>query len=284
MHFTFETAIGKYRYREEIRRIYFAGGSSGGRSAAMAALKYPGSFDGVILNYPVSNFTEARSWGASLRSAIYDDNSAGRIPQVMVGKIAAETRAACDRLDGAADGLVSNMSACRARSAAYLASIKCKSGETDKPSDCLTQAQVQRTIKIYHEGYAVPYLFANGVTKYGGYNILERNAMAIGSQLQYLEPPVDGLNAHHDVRADGFFRYIIARDPGYSMTNYNEQHSGIYLNRLLQVSEMMDATNPDWTPFFNKDGKVLCWPRRQGLVGVPGKTRSPKYATNCLRH
>jgi len=249
--------LTKYRYGHEPRRIYFTGGSSGGRAAAMAALKYPESFDGVIMNYPVSNFTEVRSWGASLRAAIYDENSAGWIPPTLVNKIAADTRAACDGLDGALDGLVSNMAACRAKSADYLASITCKNGETGNPETCLTPIQIERTIKVYHEGYTVPYSFANNVNKYEGYNVIEGNAMAIGSQPQYLDPPVSGPNAHHVARADGFFRYIIARDPNFSMTNYDVQNPGPHLSRLLAISEMMDATNPDWTPFFKKGGKVL---------------------------
>lgn len=250
-------SLAKARYGSAIRRMYFAGGSSGGRTASMAALKYPESFDGVIVNYPVSNFTEVRSWGASLRAAIYDNQSAGWIPPALVARIATETRAACDELDGAKDGLVSNMAACREKSAAYLASITCKNGETGNPAHCLTPAQVQRTIKVYHEGYSVPYAFANGVKTYRGYNILEGNSMAIGSQPQFLEPPVSGPNAHHVARADGFFKYMIARDPKFSMATYDVQNPGPYLNRLLAVSEMMDATSPDWSSFFRKGGKVL---------------------------
>lgn len=249
--------LAKARYGSDIRRMYFAGGSSGGRAASMAALKYPESFDGVLVNYPVSNFTEVRSWGASLRAAIYDDNSAGWIPPALVSKIAADTRAACDELDGAKDGLVSNMAACRAKSAAYLASITCKNGETGSPAHCLTPTQIARTIKVYHEGYSVPYAFANGVKTYRGYNILEGSSMAIGSQPQYQEPPTSGPNAHHVARADGFFKYIIARDPKFSMTTYDVQNPGPHLNRLLAVSEMLDATHTDWTPFFRKGGKVL---------------------------
>lgn len=249
--------LAKYRYGSEIKRIYFAGGSSGGRAAMMAAMRYPESFDGVIANYPVSNFTEVRSWGASLRAAIYDDGSAGWIPPTLVNKIAADTLAACDGLDGAVDGTVSNMAACRAKSLAYIDSITCKNGETGNPTNCLTPAQIQRTIKVYHEGYTVPYSFANNVTKYNGYNVIEGNAMAIGSQPQYLEPPVSGPNAHHVARADGFFRYIIARNPAFSMTNYDVQNPGQYLNRLLAISSMMDATNPDLTAFFKKGGKML---------------------------
>ncbi len=249
--------LAKARYGSAIRRMYFAGGSSGGRAASMAALKYPESFDGVLVNYPVSNFTEVRSWGASLRAAIYDDKSAGWIPPALVAKIASDTRAACDELDGAKDGIVSNMAACRAKSAAYLASITCKNGETGHPAHCLTRAQIDRTIKVYHEGYSVPYAFANGVKTYRGYNILEGSPMAIGSQPQYQEPPTSGPNAHHVARADGFFKYIIARDPKFSMTTYDVQNPGPHLNRLLAVSEMLDATHTDWTPFFRKGGKVL---------------------------
>lgn len=249
--------LAKARYGSDIRRMYFAGGSSGGRAASMAAIKYPESFDGVLVNYPVSHFTAVRSWGASLRAAIYDGQSAGWIPPALVAKMATDTRAACDELDGAKDGLVSNMAACRAKSSAYLASITCKHGETGSPTHCLTPTQIERTIQLYHEGYTVPYAFANGVSAYRGYNILEGNPMAIGSQPQYQEPPTSWPNAHHVARADGFFKHIIARDPNFSMANYNVQNPDPHLKRLLEVSEMLDATHTDWRPFFLKGGKVL---------------------------
>jgi pimeloyl-ACP methyl ester carboxylesterase len=102
-------ALAELCYGSPIKRMYFIGGSIGGREALTAAMRWPEAYDGVVAYYPTANFMGLRLWGAALPSAVYPNESAGWIPPALVNKIAADALEACDTLDGAKDGIVSNM-------------------------------------------------------------------------------------------------------------------------------------------------------------------------------
>ncbi len=247
-------AIARAYYGQAPRRIYFAGGSTGGREALTAALRWPDAYDGVISNYPTANFLGLRLWGAALARAIYADGSAGWIPPAMVQRIAKEAMAACDGLDGLTDGVVSNMAACRTGSAARIEQLACKS---DSQVDCLTRTQIDRTIRIYHEGYTTAWTAPNGIRGYGGYNSLEGVEMNVGVQAAYVNPPQSGPHAHHADRAAQFAKYIMARDPRFDVLDLDVQSPGRWLPRLLELAELVGATSPDFSAFQARGGKVL---------------------------
>lgn len=250
-------ALTKAFQGQEPRRIYFQGGSTGGREALTAAMRWPESYDGVLPNYPTANFMGLRLWGAALGRAIYDNNSAGWIPPTMVNKIASLSISRCDALDGVVDGLVSNMSACRAQSDKMIQELACKNGEIGYPENCLTPVQISKTLDVYHNGFTLPYSFANGVNNYPGYNSQEGITMQIGSQPGYIEPPVSGPNAHHVSRADQFVKYFVARDPNFNLLSLDIQNPGKWKDRIISLSEILGATTPDWSAFEAKGGKVL---------------------------
>jgi hypothetical protein len=204
-------AIAKSRYGAAPTRIYFSGGSTGGREGLTAAMRWPNDFDGILTNYPTANFMGLRLSGAALARAIYDNNSEGWIPPALVDRIAALATERCDPLDGVADGLVSNMVACRAMSAQLLEELSCKNGETGYPDNCLTPAQITRTLDVYHNGYTLPYSFVNGISTYPGYNSLEGITMQIGSQPEYIEPTV---RTERPPRESGRPVHEILRDAG----------------------------------------------------------------------
>jgi hypothetical protein len=255
--------IAKARYGKKPKRVYFSGGSTGGREGLTAALRFPKDYDGILTNYPVANYMGLRLWGAGLARAIYDNDSEGWIPPALVNQISSLANQRCDALDGAADGLVSNMAACRAMAPKLLEELSCKNGETGNitsgyPPNCLTQKQIERTLAIYHEGYTLPYSFAYGVNNYPGYNSLEGILMQIGSQPKPLDPITTVLNAHHGDRADQFVRYFVARDPSYSVLNLDIFNPGAHFqDRIIQLSWDLGALNPDYTAFMKHGGKIL---------------------------
>lgn len=249
-------ALAQRRYGSPLRRMYFMGGSTGGREALTAALRFPDAYDGVVSHYPTANFMGLRLWGVALAHAVYPNDSAGWIPPALVQRIANEALANCDALDGAADGIVSNMAACRARSAALLERLKCRNGETGHPPNCLTAAQL-RTIAVYHEGYTLPYELANGIRQYEGYNSLEGITMQLGSEARLLDPPPTPRNAHHVNRADQFVKYFVVRDPRFHLLTLDLQAPGRWLPRLQELSAKIDASNPDFSRFAGHGGKLL---------------------------
>ncbi len=245
------------RYGQPPRRVYFNGGSTGGREALTSAMRWPDAYDGIITWYPVTSYMGLRLWGALLARAVYDDDSAGWIPPAMVERIARESLARCDGLDGVVDGLVSNPDACRAGSGAALEALRCRAGESGHPTHCLTAMQVERTMRVYHQGYALPYALANGATDYRGYNSLEGIAMQLGSQPALLEPPRSGPNAHHVDRAYQFFRYFVFGGRTLDMRHLDVTATGPVRERILEISALFDATATDLSRFAARGGKII---------------------------
>jgi hypothetical protein len=249
--------VAAARYGQAPSRVYFNGGSTGGREGLTAAMRWPEAYDGIISWYPVSSYMGLRLWGAMLGRAVYDDEAAGWIPPAMVTRIAQESLARCDGLDGVADGLVSNPAACRAGSAAALEALRCKAGETGHPAHCLTAPQIDRTMRVYHQGYTLPYAFANGLHDYLGYNSLEGIAMQLGSQAALTSPPRSGPNAHHVDRAYQFFRYFVNGGRDLDMRTLDVTAEGPQRERILEISRLFDASRADLSAFAARGGKLI---------------------------
>jgi feruloyl esterase len=244
-------------YGRAPRRVYYNGGSTGGREGLTAAIRWPEAYDGVIAWYPVSSYMGLRLWGALLARGVYEDDAAGWIPPAMVERIQREAIARCDALDGVADGLVSNPDACRRGSAAALEALRCRAGETGHPANCLTAAQAERTMRIYHQGYSLPFAFANGARDYLGYNSLEGIAMQLGSQPALLSPPRSGPNAHHVDRAYQFFRYFVNQGRDFDIRQFDVTAPGPVRDRILEISGLFDATATDLSRFAARGGRII---------------------------
>lgn len=254
-------------YGADVEYVYFAGGSTGGREALTAAIRWPEIYDGVLSNYPTARFLGLRLWGAALTHAIYSDDSAGWIPPALVRKIAARAIETCDGLDGARDGLVSNVSACRAQSGALVDEFRCPEGAGS--DDCLSATQIERTIRVYHEGYELPYELAHGFRRYEGYNSLEGVLMDLGDQPAYDEPPRSGPHAHHANRAYQFFTNFVMTEKPTDFRNFDLARPGHYEARLRELSELVDATDPDLSRFAQAGGKIIL------VHGVEDQSVSP---------
>jgi feruloyl esterase len=246
-------AIASRRYGHAPRRVYYAGGSTGGREALTAALRWPEAYDGVISNYPTANFLGLRMENAAIARAIYQNGSVGWIPPELVKKIAAEGLAACDSLDGVADGIVSNMPACHAGAAERLRKWSCP----NSAPPCLTPAQLSTTIQVYHEGFSDSWQPRDSANGFKGYNILEGVAMELGSQPEFKLPLVEGPNAHAALRADEFLKHFVARDANLDIMKFDVHAPGALTARLKLIFEQIGATSTNYAPFARKGGKVL---------------------------
>lgn len=261
------------RYGEPPRRVYLTGGSTGGREGLTAAARWPEAYDGVVAWYPTASYMGLRLWGAHLARAVYDDDSAGWIPPAMVDSVAAQAVARCDGLDGVADGLVSDIEACRAGSAAFLDGLRCRNGETGHPEHCLTRAQVERTIRVYHEGYALPYSLANDRDGYLGLNSLEGVTMFLGSQPAYADPLRSGPNARHAALAYEFFKYFVNGGRAPDMRRLDVLSPGPVRDRVQEVSALVDATATDLERFAARGGKLILLHGHEDQGVSPRETR-----------
>ena len=75
--------------------------------------------------------------------------------------------AACDSLDGVADGIVSNVQACQSTFA--INSLRCAGG-ADTGDTCLSDAQIT-ALKVMNTDTQFNFALASGETHYPGYNV-----------------------------------------------------------------------------------------------------------------
>ena len=125
------------------RRAYFYGCSTGGHQAYAEIQRYPGDFDGVVAGAPGNN--RVRLNAAFLWQFLANHDRGSPAPILPAAKLPVITRAvvaACDALDGVADGIVDDPRTCRFDPASLL----CRDGDA---ADCLTAVQAAVAKKIY---------------------------------------------------------------------------------------------------------------------------------------
>lgn len=253
------TELVKLRYATSPQKSYFAGASTGGREGMTAAQRYPQDYDGIIANAPAINFSGVRLHGVKIGQAAYANSGAGFInpaKQRLILKTSVDT---CDLDDGAADRIVSNVEACRARQNAILASLLCPSGG-DQGDTCLSNAQVN-TVRAIQEDLVLPYQLAYGVNRHQGYNILQgadfSMALGLGSSATLVNPPTFAANGYLYSQGDNYLKYFIAKDPGFNSLAFNLNAPGATLPRLVDMSATVGAMNPDISGFRARGGKLI---------------------------
>ena len=123
--------------RSRQRRI-FKGGSTGGREALAAIQRWPADWNGAIALYPAWN-----DMGALLSATRHTRALAapGAYPNQAKRKVIYDAAmAACDALDGVADGLISNQTECNAIFDPKV--VRCAGG-ADTGDTCLSDAQIK---------------------------------------------------------------------------------------------------------------------------------------------
>jgi feruloyl esterase len=133
-------AILQTYYRQQTRDAYYTGCSTGGKQGLMEAQRYPADFDGILAG-DAANF-----WTHQMASEVWNgavtSSPATNLPKEKLQLLQDAAVNACDSLDGAADGLVSDPTRCHFDPG----TLQCPGA--DAPT-CLTAAQVGAVRKIY---------------------------------------------------------------------------------------------------------------------------------------
>ena len=232
--------IGAY-YGRPAAFAYFNGCSEGGREALIAAQRYPDDYDGILAGAPGQYWSQLMVgfiWNAQALHA--DDRS--YIPATKLPAIQAAALAQCDRLDGVADGIVSDPPACRFDPSV----LACKGADGDA---CLTAPQLAALRKVY-EGARDP---GTGAQLSAGY---EPGSEAAGGPFGwpgYVTGPARGQSLQvmfgsgyyggfvFDKADWRFGEFDFARDPA----------------RAAAVGELLDADDPDLSAFRAAGGKLI---------------------------
>jgi Tannase and feruloyl esterase len=242
-------------YGSKPEKLYYMGSSEGGREGLTMAQRYPNDFDGIFARVPVINWTGLLH--ASTRAGLATMGE-GWLRPAQVKLVHDAVLAACDAEDGNADALVEDAVGCAARFDP--ATLKCAAGVSG--DQCLSEAQVN-AIGTLHSPYGFAFPLANDVTEYPGWGVSGEatpafgptggwSAWWLGSAPPALPPlPTNGISW---VFGAGAIQHIYTRDPNFDVRKYDPAD---FKARVLEVSALMDSTNPDLTAFKAHGGKLI---------------------------
>lgn len=253
-------AVTRAYYSRPARWSYFSGCSTGGYQGLSEAQRYPHDFDGIIAGAPGNNrtsLTMAFLWNYLANHRKGDD----RNPILATSDLLLINRAAvaaCDKLDGVADGVIADPRQCGFKPAQLL----CRPGA--QPGTCLSQEQVTAADKIY----GGPRDARTGKAIYPGYPIGTEGVMSGPGDKH---PGWTGYwsesdNASEPSRAD-MFKYWVFDNPEWNWWSFN-WGSDVDTMRT-RLSPMFDANNSNLSPFARAGGKLMMFMGWQDPVGTP---------------
>ncbi len=150
-------------YSDRPEYSYFEGCSMGGREAMMVTQRFPSYFNGVVSGDPAFRITKVGVWAAyegqqlaalarsrGLISGFGVPFANNTFTNQDLQLVSNAVLKACDHLDEAVDGMVSNPQACTTRRVKpLLQALRC---EADKTPACLAADQVEAILNIYTSG------------------------------------------------------------------------------------------------------------------------------------
>jgi hypothetical protein len=223
------------------RRSYFTGCSDGGREALMEAQHYPSDYDGILAGAPANYWTGLLSLAVVDTQAI-TETPASFIPPAKIPTISAAVLAACDKLDGVADGILNDPRQCHFDPA----SIECKAEDNDR---CLTTAQVATLKQIYagiHD--------SKGRTIFPGY--LPGAEEGQGGWGLWITGPAPARSAMAFFGI-GYYSNMVYEKSDWTYKSFTVD-SGLQAAKD-KTAAALDAVNPDLSAFRNHGGKLILY-------------------------
>ena len=244
--------IIKKAYGRAPERSYFIGGSQGGHEALDAAARYPNDYDGVVAHYPAYNVTLLHLGSLNVGRALYEGGGAAWINPTEVKTITDAVYAKCDDLDGAKDGIISNIKGCN--TAFDVKSLRCASG-ADAGDTCLSDAQLKAVAKItsdYKPGFAIA-----GMDTFPRWALLEGALFQGRSSFGQVPQPSNPLSGKEPLlytAGDQTAKFIISRNPKLDTMTFDPKQ---YQDRIKTVAAIMDVSDVSLEKFKAKGGKII---------------------------
>jgi len=210
------------------------GCSTGGQQGVTEAMKYPDDFNAIVAGASAVHHLSLHIARVDL-DAFENRSAESYIPPTKYGLIHDAVLKACDALDGVKDGVIENPLACHFDPKV----LACKGADS---SDCLNAAQVETAAALYAP-------VKNPTT---GGRLMPALLMP-GSELGWAT--IAGPQPN-DLALDGL-RYVEFQDAGWDWHKFN---AATDIDRALKADNgLLDATDPNLKPFFDRGGKLLMY-------------------------
>ncbi len=272
-------------YGQAPRTAYFIGGSKGGGEGLYLASRWGADWDGIVSHFP------AHGVGILLGMLTLTENFGSPATYPSVAKrmlLHRAAMAACDGLDGVADGLIGNVGACRKTFDPATATVdgtplRC-SGGADAGDTCLSDAQLA-AFKAADGETRYGFTLADGHASFPGFNMLTsvsgvapttpvQATVTIGG-LGYERPafPVTPKMPLTAMFVDNYFRYFVTRDTGFDASQVSFATLKRYEARLKQLSAP-DPADAALGAFQKRGGKLILMHGSDDLLISPRWTES----------
>ena len=247
-------ALIRTRYAAAPKHSYFIGGSQGGHEALIAALFYPADYDGIVSHYPAYDLTLMHLAAQHRARALFRSPDAWISPDTMK-TITSAVYGACDGLDGASDGIISNIPGCnRVLTMETLRTkLRCADGR-DTGSGCLSDAQLS-TVETFNTPFSLGFPTSAGLSVFPKLAMLDGATFlnALGQSATPSKWPTNQ-DATQYQEAAGTIRFVITRDLTVDPLAVDPAR---WATRIAEVSETWDANSVDLSQFVSKGGKVI---------------------------
>ena len=234
-------------YGKAASKNYYFGCSTGGRQGMVSAQRFPKDFDGIVAGAPVWNQTGNNPYFGSWNAVVNIDRKTMQpiLDSSKLPLIHKAVMAACDAIDGLADGLLQDPRRC----AWDPAEILCKGRAAD---NCLTKPEADVVRKIYQgatNAQGEPFFFG----------------MARGSEDQWAPVWINakglpgaalggpGLIANS---MQQYVSFYTEAGPFYSAMDFDYERDP---ERLAMKEYIFNAQNPDLRKFKKAGGKLILY-------------------------
>lgn len=251
--------LQKAYYSASPWKVYYQGGSKGGQEGLTAIQRHASDYDGVIAYYPAAQnqslvLSWYRMWQAAYRTA------GGYLNRTKQALVKTKVLEACDALDGLADGLVSNTTACT--NTFSIGALRCVGG-VDTGDTCLSDAQIN-TLQSGATPMDFAFSMAHGVTGIGTYPVYQG-----GDVGAWLDATGVGTATSYYAFFDNTIKYFFYKDAAASSDGFDYR---LWQPRVLEMSRLYDASNPNIDAFQARGGKLLMLQGTTDMLVPPSLT------------
>jgi feruloyl esterase len=239
-------------YGNKPAHSYFAGSSNGGREALAVAQRWPADFIGVIAVYPVWNSVPSYLFTGYEAQLLSKPGAFPGTPQQEL--LYRSVIRACDVNDGLRDDIISDEAGCHFDPR----TLRCLRGQVDATT-CLTDHQIA-VIRALSSPLRWNYRLASGETAYPGIPFLSGADMTTPLLGLGTQPPANPMptTAGAGVQFwNQWAKYFVTRDPAFNSLNLDPPRPGQWLQRISELSAILDVNNPDLNSFAKAGGKLL---------------------------
>lgn len=247
------------RYGTASQYNYFIGGSQGGHEAFDAVQRYPDDYHGAVAGYPAHNVVMLHLSANRYARALLANDGASWISPAKVENYVAAVYEACDGLDRATDGIISNVQACLERTQNFRQAnaqnpVRCDNG-IDTSDRCLSDAQLE-ALNVFDTAYDLGFsVFADDATTsifpkwtpFEGSTFMDGGNPNLGR-----EGPTQALQYGP---GDATPRYAIARD--LRLDTMNDFEPAKYAGRIGELVELISANSVNIDRFRDNGGKLI---------------------------